>query len=139
MSAQTVQRQRSSYFLTPGLILGLILGSSLALFGGSAACGGEPDPSGANYGALLEYVVPERFISEAIWQMAPASCGGVLSDDMIRIGHAAGAPALGVVLDEAGRAICVDTWDAIHIELNRIKGDPSPDPMLPIELPGGDD
>ncbi|MBW2461232.1 MAG: hypothetical protein JRH11_06270 [Deltaproteobacteria bacterium] len=130
MSAQTVQRRRSSCFPTLGLIVGL----SLALFAG-AACGGEPDPSGADYGALLEYLIPDRFIPEEVWQTAPASCGGILSDDMIRIGHAAGAPALGVVLDEVGRAICVDTWDAIHIELSRIKGDPSPDPMMPIELP----
>lgn len=122
--------------LTTSAVLALCLGLGFA-------CGGEPDPADGSYGALLEYVVPERLVPEAVWQMAPPSCDGVLMDDMIHISQAENAPALGVVLNELGEAICVDTWSAIRIELDRVKGDPSPDPMHPIiepiEMPGGSD
>lgn len=113
-----------------GVIFGLSMALTLVI-----GCGGEPDPSGSTYGPLLEYVIPDHLVPAEVWQTAPPSCGGVLADDVISIGHAEGAPALGVVLDEAGRAICVDTWAAIRIELSRVQGDPSPDPMMPIEVP----
>ncbi len=91
--------------------------------------------SGSNQDALIEYILPQHLVPQDIWQMAPASCEGVLSDDMIEISPAENAPSLGVVLDEAGDAICVDTWAAIRIEIDRVKGDPSPDPMRPLEIP----
>jgi hypothetical protein len=100
-----------------------------------AACVGAPDETGHNHDALIEYILPEHLVPEDIWQMAPPSCDGLLSDDMIQISPAENAPSLGVVLDEEGEAICVDTWAAIRIEIDRVKGDPSPDPMRPIEIP----
>lgn len=130
MTAHTLPRRPASFLRLFQLSLGL----SVALLLG-VGCAADPDPSAAQYGALVEYVLPERFIPADVWETAPPSCGGILVDDMIQIGHAVGAPTLGVVLDEAGHAICVDTWDAIHSELSRIKGDPSPDPMMPLELP----
>jgi hypothetical protein len=117
------------------VIKGLLLLLPLSLAVGGIACGGEPDDASGGYGALIEYVIPERLIPESVWQMAPPSCDGILRDDMIHISHAENAPSLGVVIDEDGEPICVDTWDAIHIELSRVKGDPSPDPMRPIMIP----
>jgi hypothetical protein len=114
----------------------LILAALLALLlGFGIACGGEPDPSEGSYSALLEYVVPERLVPESVWQMAPPSCEGVLMDDMIQISQAEGAPTLGVVFDAEGEPLCVDTWSAIRLELTRVMGDPSPDPMRPLLEP----
>jgi hypothetical protein len=112
----------------------VIIGLSLLLLG-SIACGGEPDDAGGGYGALLEYVVPEHLIPESVWQTAPPGCDGRLRGDVIHISRAENAPLLGVVIDEDGNPICVDSWDAIQIELSRVMGDPSPDPMRPIAVP----
>jgi len=123
--------------LTMSALVALLLGFGIA-------CGGDPDEAEGGYSALIEYVIPEHLVPESVWQMAPPSCDGVLMDDMIHISQAENAPSLGVVLDSDGEALCVDTWDAISIELDRVKGDPSPDPMrpmleTPIEPPGGMD
>lgn len=90
---------------------------------------------GQEQGLSLDYVVPSFLVPEEIWmQDALAGCEGRLHDDDIAVAWAEGAPSLGVVLDENGRAICVDTWQAIQIELDRVKGDPSPDPMRPLPV-----
>lgn len=114
------------HLTTSALLIGLF---------GLSACGGEPDPASSYHGALIEYVIPEHLVPEDIWQMVPPSCEGLLTDDMIHISPAENAPSLGVVLDASGEAICVDTWAAIRIEIDRVKGDPSPDPMRPLEVP----
>jgi len=96
--------------------------------------GGEP---GASEAALRDFglVVPGATIEERVWQTAPLGCDGLLDDDadvLDELGydlmHAEGAPDLGVVMD-GNMPVCVDTWEAIHIELEKVLGDPSPDPM----------
>ncbi len=108
--------------LSAGVLAGLVV-----------ACA-EPEPA-SHQDALIEYILPEHRVPEDVWQMAPPSCEGLLSDDMVHISPAENAPSLGVVLDDDGEAICVDTWAAIRLEIDRVKGDPSPDPMHPLELP----
>jgi hypothetical protein len=75
-------------------------------------------------------------IATALWHAAPAGCEGRLGARDIHLGWAEGSEELGVVLSR-GEILCVDSWAAIEAELDRLKGDPSPDPMLPrhFELP----
>lgn len=102
------------------------------------ACVAEPlEPTSADEASLIEIELEiEGAIDEKIWRHAPAGCEGRLFDDAVhRIARAEGAPDLAVVLDEDGDLVCVDTIESIAIELERLEGDPSPDPMYPQMLP----
>jgi len=88
--------------------------------GGDAPLGASPSLIGPDAGV----------ITAARWHQAPAGCEGRVSSSDIHIGWAEGASELGVVLSR-GQIVCVDSWGAIEAELDRFKGDPAPDPMLP--------
>ena len=104
-----------------------------------AACTADvrEEPSSADDGLLLELTIPvDGIVDESVWRHAPKSCEGVLIDEreIHRIARAENAPGLAVVLDDDGDALCVDTIESIAIELERVSGDPSPDPMMPKML-----
>lgn len=105
---------------------------------GLAACTADVrEPTSAGDGTLIELTVPVLgFVDEAVWRLAPNSCEGRLEGeaDVHRIARAENAPGLVVVLDDEGEALCVDTIESIAIELERVSGDPSPDPMMPKML-----
>ncbi len=86
----------------------------------------------------LGFPVPEHTIDEGIWRELPASCDGFADHADLETAYAENAPSLGVLM-LGGEPVCVDTWAGIQIELERVLGDPSPDPMHPlmqqIELP----
>lgn len=89
------------------------------------------DVTGVTSAALDYGIEPVGTVPEYIWREVAQSCDGLLSgvDDM-EFARAENAPGLGVALDEDGEPVCVDSWAAIHAELEDIvKGDPSPDPM----------
>ena len=79
----------------------------------------------------LGYPVPEHTVSEGIWRELPATCDGFAEHGDLETAYAENAPSLGVLMLE-GEPVCVDTWDGIQIELERVLGDPSPDPMHPL-------
>jgi len=106
-------------------------GVSLACLLALAGCmsGGE-SPSAASAGL----VGPDAgVIAASLWHAAPAGCEGRLGSQDVHIGWAEGTEELGVVLSR-GEILCVDSWAAIEAELDRLKGDPSPDPMLPTQF-----
>jgi hypothetical protein len=109
--------------------------SFVALLGALTGCVGGPD-TGQEQGLLIDEVLPGYLVPASIWmQDSLAGCEGRLSDDEdVAVAWAEGEPSLGVVLDENGQAICVDTWEDIQLELDRVKGDPSPDPMRPLPI-----
>ncbi|NOY94392.1 MAG: hypothetical protein GXP55_24715 [Deltaproteobacteria bacterium] len=113
---------------TRGLTAGLLLTLSWALLAGCMS-GGEPP------GAVsADLIGPDAgVIATAVWNAAPAGCEGRMSGGNVHIGWAEGRAELGVVLSR-GQILCVDSWAAIEAELDRLKGDPSPDPMLPPEF-----
>lgn len=111
-----------------------VIVSALVLLG---ACIAEPyEPTSADEASLLDIDLElDGAVDERIWRHAPAGCEGRLFDDAVhRIARAEGAPDLAVVLDEDGDPVCVDTIESIAIELERLEGDPSPDPMYPKML-----
>lgn len=113
-----------------------ILSGLLVLF--LVACVGEiGETTSAGDEPLFELELPvEGVVDESIWRAAPEGCEGRLYEDADarRIAHAENAPGLAVVLDEEGDPVCVDTLESIAIELERLEGDPSPDPMYPKML-----
>lgn len=111
----------------------LILGVAIFLTVSVAACVAEPVSSASSEGELLELGLPlEGEVAERVWRSAPSGCEGRLSaEDIEHIAWAENAPGLGVVLDEHGDPLCVDTLESIAVEVEKVKGDPSPDPMRP--------
>ena len=103
-----------------------------------AACTADVrEPASAEEYTLLELTIPVRgLVEEAVWRLAPDGCEGLIDDegDIHRIARAENAPGLVVVIDDEGEALCVDTIESIAIELERVSGDPSPDPMMPKML-----
>ena len=77
------------------------------------------------------FPIPEQTVSEGIWRDLPATCDGIAEEGNLETAFAENAPALGVLMLE-GEPVCVDTWNGIRIELERVLGDPSPDPMHPL-------
>jgi len=99
----------------------------------SVGCMSGSEPSAATAGLIG----PDAgVIAASRWHQAPAGCEGLLPEGDIHIGWAEGTEELGVVLSR-GEILCVDSWAAIEAELDRLKGDPAPDPMLPrnFDLP----
>ena len=99
-----------------------------------ASCAGEESREEALILGMASFDVPrpELTIPEGIWRDLPAGCEGVLGDgEEVTVAYAENAPTLGVLLYE-GEPLCVDTWGILHIELERVLGDPSPDPMRPL-------
>ena len=97
----------------------------------TSCIGGSSDEAGS---ATVGLIGPDAgVIAAARWHAAPAGCEGRLPSGQVHIGWAEGASGLGVVLSR-GEILCVDSWDAIAAELDRLKGDPSPDPMLPRQF-----
>ena len=114
-----------------------ILGT-FAVLGLLAGLGGgctSSEPAGSEGDALL-VEEPVFLVPEWMWRMAPEGCEGRVDEDLFFVARAQNEPDLGVVLDGEGVPVCVDTWDSIRIELDRVKGDPSPDPMRPMGLDG---
>lgn len=111
----------------------LILGVAVILAVSLTACAAEPVSSASSEGELLELGLPlEGEVAERVWRSAPSGCEGRLSaEDIEHVAWAENAPGLGVVLDEEGEVLCVDTLESIAIEVEKVKGDPSPDPMHP--------
>ena len=88
------------------------------------------DPNIAITLSTQGFPIPDQTVSEGIWRDLPASCDGIAARGDLETAFAENAPALGVLMYE-GEPVCVDTWDGIRIELERVLGDPSPDPMHP--------
>lgn len=97
-----------------------------------AACAQQVDDPAISP-ALLQsgFPIPEHTVSERIWRDLPATCDGFAEHGELETAYAENAPALGVLMYE-GEPVCVDTWRGIQIELERVLGDPSPDPMHPL-------
>jgi hypothetical protein len=115
-----------------------IIGRPLAFvlaFAAASACS-PTQPSGES--DALSVAEPAFLVPETLWRMAPAGCEGLIDEDLFFIARAQNEPDpdLGVVVDGDGVVVCVDTWESIRIELDRLKGDPSPDPMRPMGLDG---
>jgi hypothetical protein len=113
---------------SPAVLVVLLLGVGFAAFG----CMGQiEDREGYTASNLMLGIDPVGEVPEHVWREAPLGCEGRLPSDVdIIVARAENAPALGVALDEDGEPLCVDSWGAIHAELESIvKGDPSPDPM----------
>ena len=112
--------------------IGIVL-VGLALVGmGAPGCVGHIGEDTGTDNAYLIDLEPSGEVAASVWQEAPEGCHGRL--DMVEtwtVAWAEGEPSLGVVVDEDGTAICVDTWDSIADALSHAMGDPSPDPMLP--------
>lgn len=108
----------------------LALAAVLAL---SAVSGcGHDDTAGVTRVDNL-FGITNDIVGFDIWSHAPAGCDGAVDRSDVSVAWAQGEPALGVlVLD--GEVLCVDTWESIAAELDRFKGDPAPDPMLPEHL-----
>lgn len=113
---------------------GIVAGCALLAWAGCV--GGPGEPTSSEDHGLLELDVPvEGVIDERVWRHVPVGCEGRIDEDDIRhIARAENAPELGVVLDDDGDPVCVDTLESIAIELERLQGDPSPDPMYPKML-----
>jgi len=105
----------------------VVLCAAMLSAGLGVGCVGGSEPSAASAGLLG----PDAgMIAASRWHQAPAGCEGLVPDGDIHIGWAEGEAGLGVVLSR-GTILCVDSWAAIEAELDRLKGDPAPDPMLP--------
>jgi hypothetical protein len=109
--------------------------ATLCLAGTLVACAAETGTETEAETGFLLYSVETISLEADVWMQLPEGCDGLISGSEIRLASAEGAPALGVVLDSGGDPVCVDTWDAIAVELEEVYGDPSPDPMLPRVLP----
>lgn len=103
----------------------------LALSGLLVSCVGGEDTSAASSAGLLG--PSGGVIAATRWHAAPAGCEGRLESQDVELGWAEGETGLGVVLSR-GEILCVDSWAAIEAELDRLKGDPTPDPMLPRQF-----
>ncbi len=115
-----------------------ILGATVLLLGG-LACTAEPVSPTSSGEELIELgLTVDGVVGEAVWRRAPAGCEGRLdAGEVGRVAWAENAPGLGVVLDEEGDPLCVDTLESIAIEVEKLEGDPSPDPMHPTMVHGG--
>jgi hypothetical protein len=111
---------------------------ALCLAAGLGACTADVrEPASGEEATLIELTIPvEGFVDEAVWRHAPDGCEGRLlhESEIHRIARAENAPSLAVVIDDEGEVLCVDTIESIAIELERVSGDPSPDPMMPKML-----
>ena len=111
----------------------LIVLASLAVVA-ATSCAAEPADPGSSEVRLVDLGVPlDGMVDEAVWRAAPAGCEGRLDErDLVeRVARAENGPGLGVVVDEDGDPLCVDSLESIAIELMKLQGDPSPDPMYP--------
>lgn len=99
-----------------------------------AACAAETGTESEAQSGFLLYSVETISLEAEVWMHLPEGCDGLITGTEIRLAAAEGEPSLGVVLDEGGDPVCVDTWDAIALELEEVYGDPSPDPMLPRNI-----
>jgi len=111
----------------------LILLASFAVVAGTS-CAAEPADPASSEVRLVDLGVPlDGVVDEDIWRAAPAGCEGRLDgrDLVEKVARAENAPGLAVVVDEDGDALCVDSLESIAIELMKLQGDPSPDPMYP--------
>lgn len=111
----------------------LILLASLAVVA-VTSCAAEPADPASSEVRLVDLGLPlDGVVDEAVWRAAPAGCEGRLrTNDLVeKVARAENAPGLGVVVDQDGDPLCVDSLESIAIELMKLHGDPSPDPMYP--------
>ncbi len=107
------------------------------------------DLEGSSHEIELAFVPTVRYVDYSVWSELESGCDGALADLLSRdtlpgeivFARAEGEESLGVILHE-GIALCVDTWEILeqeaqllNLDLDHVKGDPSPDPMLPMEEP----
>jgi hypothetical protein len=90
--------------------------------------GGESD--------ALSVAEPVFLVPESMWRMAHEGCEGLIDEEFFFLARAENEPDLGVIVDGEGDVVCVDTWESIELELDKVMGDPSPDPMRPMGLDG---
>ena len=106
--------------------------AALLVLAGAMGCVGHMGESTSEDGQYLLDLDPSGVIAASVWQEAPSGCEGRIDAAASwQLAWAEGDDSLGVVVDESGAAICVDTWEAIAEALSQAMGDPSPDPMLP--------
>jgi len=107
-------------------------GAALFVVVGAIGCVGH---IGESPGEDREYLLdldPSGVVAASVWHDAPEGCDGRIDAAASwQLAWAEGDASLGVVVDELGRAVCVDTWEGIAEALAQAMGDPSPDPMLP--------
>lgn len=97
----------------------------------------------------LAFIPTVRVVDYSVWSELENGCDGALASLFadntaaceVIFARAEGDETMGVIL-HGGVALCVDTWEVLEreaelldVNLDHVKGDPSPDPMLPGEDP----
>lgn len=108
----------------------------------AASCAAEPaDPGSVAASSSTVQLMDLGFhldgaVAENVWREAPAGCEGRIDEyDLVdRVARAENAPGLAVVVTHGGVPLCVDSLESIALELMKLQGDPSPDPMYPKVL-----
>ncbi len=106
--------------------------TALTLWAGLWATGCAGDPDLAAVSATITQRAP---VERLQWERAPAGCEDVISLAVIR--PCVDAPALGALVDGAGRVLCVDAISTLEEERGPgptvgATWDPTPTPISPV-------